>query len=56
MLISMPTDTSTIFGAFQAILNLHFESGQTRSQFQNGQKSELLFVALSKTDEHRLRK
>jgi hypothetical protein len=35
-------------------LNLHFESGHTKSQFQNGQKSELLFVALSKTDEHRL--
>jgi hypothetical protein len=35
-------------------LNLHFESAHTRSQFQNGEKSELLFVALSKTDEHRL--
>ena len=35
-------------------MNLPFESGHTRSQFQNGQKSELLFVALSKTDEHPL--
>jgi len=25
MLISMPTGTSTIFGAFQAILALHFD-------------------------------
>jgi hypothetical protein len=25
----MPTGTSTIFGAFQAILALHFKSGRT---------------------------
>jgi hypothetical protein len=29
MLISMPTGTSTIFGAFQAIMALLFETGRT---------------------------
>jgi hypothetical protein len=30
MLISMPTDTSTIFGVFQAIVALHFNSDEIR--------------------------
>jgi hypothetical protein len=30
MLISMPTDTSTIFGVFQAILALSFEPDELR--------------------------
>jgi len=32
MLISMPTDTSTIFGVFQAIVSLH--SNRTKSALQ----------------------
>ena len=30
MLISMPTDTSTILGVFQAIVALHFNSDEIR--------------------------
>jgi hypothetical protein len=32
MLISMPTDTSTILGVFQAILALHSEKDDIRPQ------------------------
>jgi hypothetical protein len=34
MLISMPTGTSTIFGAFQAILALHFNPDELRPAYQ----------------------